>query len=61
MGKKYLYFVVYEVIFKLMSLNEVKLVISLDKMFVKVMYLVCIENWQEIKLMDVSDIDILEL
>lgn len=61
MGKKYLYFVVYEVILKLMSLNEVKLVISLDKMFVKVMYLVCIENWQEIKLMDVSDIDILEL
>lgn len=61
MGKKYLYFVVYEVILKLKSLNEVKLVISLDKMFVKVMYLVCIENWQEIKLMDVSDIDILEL
>lgn len=61
MGKKYLHFVAHEVTLKSMSLNEVKLATSSDKTLVKAMYLVRTENWQEIKLTDVSDTDILEL
>lgn len=61
MGKKYLHFVAHEATLKSMSLNEVKLATSSDKTLVKAMYLVRTENWQEIKLTDVSDTDILKL
>lgn len=61
MAEKYLQFVAHEAILRSMSLDEVKLATSLDKTMLKVIELVRTGKWKEMKSLNDSEVDILEL